>query len=579
MPQYRQICSQTCAKKIVYGLALFLAIVPAIVCFLHEWNRERFDAERYGTLLVEQMQQSVADSLPAWQTAVPKVLELNQNRSLFPSVAGIAFYDASSRLMYQETISRPFLPLTLATDIGLRTDGGVLGTLRIDSRVDYIVLWTLLIGLFSGGGGAMGFYFYRYSLRNIHQMQLAKQRAFEQFLTINSRLENFSQHDGLTGAYTITSVRKRATEWLEKRGEQISLLLIDIDHFRKYNNLNGHEAGDWVLKEMVSVLRGCLGDQAVIGRFGGEEFVVLLPLTTKQQAQDLAELLRKTVENHEFSSEIQCENKITISVGVSSSEKGETLQELFRQADIALYSAKDSGRNYVCFFNEPQDISPVNLRASNPGMKIEVIRKFLDRFFRETTNILPQLYEPTVLAFLHALEIWDPLTIQHSLRVNRIAMELAKAVNLSQPEMVTLNLGTLMHDIGKLSLGDSILLKKEPLTSAEYELIKHHPQVGYDLIKDDPILQRAAEIVLLHHERFDGTGYPLGLAGKEIPLLARICTIADALDAMLVDRPYCKGKSIEAARSELVKCKGQQFDPDLVDAVLTLDWDSRALVS
>ncbi len=179
MPQYRQICSQTCAKKIVYGLALFLAIMPAIVCFLHEWNRERLTPNGMP-LLVEQMQQSV-QTPPAWQTAVPKVLELNQNRSLFPSVAGIAFYDASSRLMYQETISRPFLPLTFATDIGLRTDGGVLGTLRIDSRVDYIVLWTLLIGLFSGGGGAMGFYFYRYSLRNIHQMQLAKQRAFEHF--------------------------------------------------------------------------------------------------------------------------------------------------------------------------------------------------------------------------------------------------------------------------------------------------------------------------------------------------------------------------------------------------------------
>jgi len=580
MLQYQQLSSRARAKWIACGLTLFLAVVPAALCFLHEWDREQIDAKRYGMLLMERIQQSVTETSSLGPSSVIKLLELSKYQQLFPSIIGISYYDATSQLMYQESISRPFLPLTFTTKVGLQTGTGVLGLLRVDSRFDLILFWTLITGLLGGGvGGVMGFSFYRYSLRNIRRIEVAKNRAFEQFVTTNRRLENFAQHDGLTGAYTVTYVRKMAMEWLETCEEQFSLLLIDIDHFRKYNDLYGHEAGDQVLKDLVAVLHCCLRKQDVIGRFGGEEFIVLLPDMVKQQAQEVAEELRVAVENYEFHTGLPKMEKLTISIGVSSSEKGDTLQELFRQADLALYSAKDSGRNYVCIFNESrQTLAPIDLGVRNPGMKTEVIRKFLDRFFQGSNHFLPQFYEPTVLAFLHALEIWDPLTIQHSLRVNRIAMELAKGVELTQPEMVTLNLGTLLHDVGKLSLGDTILLKTEALTPEEYELIKHHPRIGYELIKEDPILQKAADVVLLHHERFDGMGYPLGLRGKEIPLLARICAIADALDAMMMDRPYCKGKSIEDARQELLKNKGQQFDPDLVDTVLTLDWDSKALV-
>ena len=123
-----------------------------------------------------------------------------------------------------------------------------------------------------------------------------------------------------------------------------------------------------------------------------------------------------------------------------------------------------------------------------------------------------------------------------------------------------------------MTIGDTILVKPGRLTKDEYELMKNHSRVGYELVKNDPVLHKAADIVLLHHERFDGTGYPMKLAGIQIPLLARICIVADAVDAMMNDRSYSQGKSIEDARREVIKNKGSQFDPEIVDMVLTLDW-------
>jgi putative nucleotidyltransferase with HDIG domain len=251
-----------------------------------------------------------------------------------------------------------------------------------------------------------------------------------------------------------------------------------------------------------------------------------------------------------------------------------TCQELFRQLDDAIYKAKSAGRNYVYAFSAAETATKaVDYARQSPGMKAEVTRKFIDRFFRGTEQGLSQLHEPTIRAFLKALEIWDPGTVQHCLRVNRIAMAIARAMDLPKADSLILNLGTLLHDIGKLTIGDTILAKPGPLTEAEYALMKNHPQIGFDLIKDDPALRKAADIIVMHHERFDGTGYPLQISGKQIPLLARICAVADAMDAMLTDRPYSKGRTVEEVRREISHNKGRQFDPEIVDVVLAVDWN------
>jgi putative nucleotidyltransferase with HDIG domain len=190
---------------------------------------------------------------------------------------------------------------------------------------------------------------------------------------------------------------------------------------------------------------------------------------------------------------------------------------------------------------------------------------------RAVNSQLTEAYEVTIRAIFKALEHRESNTASHSIEVNKIAMAIGAKMHLSAEESANLNWGTLLHDIGKLAIKDEILLKSDMLTTEEYEIIKQHPRIGYYILKDCEYLAKAAEVALYHQERFDGKGYPLNLQGENIPLLARICTVADAFEAMIADRPYRKGRSWEEAVQEIIKYKGTQFDPQVVDAFLEID--------
>lgn len=190
---------------------------------------------------------------------------------------------------------------------------------------------------------------------------------------------------------------------------------------------------------------------------------------------------------------------------------------------------------------------------------------------KKTNEELAQTYEETIRAFYQAIMIRETNTAEHSLAVNRIAMAIGKNMGLSDQELQDLNWGTLLHDLGKLAISDMILLKPGSLDDVEYLTIRDHPQIGYDILKKTPYLLKTAEVVRYHHEKFDGSGYPLGLKGEEIPLLARICAVADAFQAMVADRPYRKGRPLEEAVKEIVACSGTYYDPEVVKAFLKLD--------
>ena len=190
---------------------------------------------------------------------------------------------------------------------------------------------------------------------------------------------------------------------------------------------------------------------------------------------------------------------------------------------------------------------------------------------REANQQLANAYEVTIRAFFSALEKRESGTARHSFIVNSIALAIGKEMKLSETEMLYLNWGTLLHDIGKLAISDDILLKEGQLTDAEYEKIKLHPQIGYEILQDAEYLKEAAQIALYHQERYDGKGYPHGLVGNNIPLLARICTVADAFEAMIADRPYRKGRCLQEAVAEVEKYSGSQFDPVVVKIFIKLD--------
>ncbi|MHB1846264.1 MAG: HD domain-containing phosphohydrolase [Deltaproteobacteria bacterium] len=180
-------------------------------------------------------------------------------------------------------------------------------------------------------------------------------------------------------------------------------------------------------------------------------------------------------------------------------------------------------------------------------------------------------YHSTLLALVAALDAREHETSDHSQRVVRFTKAIARTLGLGGHELAEIGRGALLHDIGKIGVPDSILLKPGPLTKEEWVEMRRHPDIGFQILKSIPFLTTPAEIVLSHQERFDGGGYPRGLAGEQIPIGSRIFAIADTFDAITSDRPYRKGQSYDAARAEIARCSKTQFDPQCVEAFLALD--------
>jgi len=179
-------------------------------------------------------------------------------------------------------------------------------------------------------------------------------------------------------------------------------------------------------------------------------------------------------------------------------------------------------------------------------------------------------YDETLHALGGALDLRDNETGDHSERVTRYSLEMARRMMCDELELGQIARGARLHDIGKIGVPDSVLLKPAKLTAEETEIMRKHVRIGYDMVREISFLSSAAQIVLTHHEFYDGSGYPQGLIGKEIPLGARIFSVADTLDAMLSDRPYRTALPFQTAREEIIRCSGSQFDPDVVKAFLSI---------
>jgi len=209
--------------------------------------------------------------------------------------------------------------------------------------------------------------------------------------------------------------------------------------------------------------------------------------------------------------------------------------------------------------------------------QVENYRQHLEEMVAERTQQLQaalqqieRSYEDTLQALGAAIDLRDDETAGHSQRVCRYSLEIARAMGWSDKQLGSLARGAYLHDIGKLGIPDGILLKPGPLTADERRLMQRHAQIGFDLVKDIPFLADVAEMVLTHHERFDGGGYPRGLKGEEILLSARIFAVADTLDAITSDRPYRRASAFESARETIRHLSGSQFDPHVVSAFLNI---------
>ena len=362
------------------------------------------------------------------------------------------------------------------------------------------------------------------------------------------KLEEEAHQDAKTGllsARRFMELFNEEVDKVERSGRLLSVLMCDLDLFRNVNNTYGHLAGDEVLQAVAALLKRAFRSEDLVGRFGGEEFVVLLRSTDSADAAIVAERVRREVKNADFVVSAASEPlKLTISIGVASfPEAVHDARNLLHDADLAVYRSKLSGRDRVTI------AAPVG----------------------EAVNLSPDgAYLQIMESLAFALDARGAAVEGRTLRVTALSLAVAREMGVEEhsQEWRAIEQASLLHDVGKLAISSSVLYKQGPLTEEEWDEMRRHPEIGWAMLNQMEILRPAARIVLHHHEHWDGTGYPAGAAGEDIPRGARIFTVVDAYDAITSDRPYRAAQTETAALDEILRNSGTQFDPSVVVALL-----------
>ncbi len=352
---------------------------------------------------------------------------------------------------------------------------------------------------------------------DLHQGVVIIFRDITNHIEKMNQIEFLSYNDQLTEVYNRRYFDATMLKFNDKQYLPLTMVMIDVNGLKLINDAFGHSSGDKLLKAAASVMKKYARNEDVLSRIGGDEFVFLMPCTSEEEAEALMKALLNDV------SEMKIENMIlSLSYGIATHNDAETsLFEIFKIAEDHMYRRKLS--------------ESLSMRYQ----MIEVVMK--------------TLYEKNEREKLH------------SERVSTLSALLGTALGLEPDEIKELRSAGLMHDIGKIAIDLSLLDKPSDLTKAERLEIERHPEVGYQMLKSINEFTRISEIVLAHHEHWDGTGYPRNLKGKEIPFYARIVAIADFYDAMSTDRPYRKALVKEDVLQALKVKKGTDFDPELVD--------------
>ena len=366
------------------------------------------------------------------------------------------------------------------------------------------------------------------------------------WMTRRAELQELAGRDELTQLQNRRFFYEEMTRELEvaiRFKRPLALLMMDVDDLKLINDEFGHQIGDVCLRAFGRVMNACAGDRNITARIGGDEFAVIMPGADRKDADKLAWQIWDAL-----AKEAICETEnASIFLGVSIGTGGypwggNTLDEIVHWGDTKLYANKLERKGF----------------------------KRRDQQHGAVGGDDSRLVAAVVDVLSSALDIRDKMTHRHARRVARMSAFVARELKMSDADVLEIEYAAVLHDIGKIGVADSILRKEEPLDHDEWQEMKRHSELGYQILNGIDFLHPAAEIVYSHHERIDGTGYPRGLKGGEIHIGARVFAVVDAYDAMTSRRPYREAMTRDDALEEVMRNSGTQFDADVVTSFLKM---------
>ena len=351
---------------------------------------------------------------------------------------------------------------------------------------------------------------------------LSMQVDYTDYKKQQKKIKYISFHDELTDLYNRSYMEEEIKRLNTRRQLPISFIMIDVNGLKIINDSYGHQKGDKLLKKTAEILKSSVRKEDIVARWAGDEFVILLPNTN----EDKAKIIKNRIKEKCMKTE-KDEIPVSLGIGIATKEdEKENIYDVLNSADKLMYK---------------------NKLTESKSAKNKLLKNLLSTLGAKSDE-----------------------TEEHALRMTNLAFKLGDKVNLNDEQLNILSLLATLHDIGKVTISEEILSKKSKLTTEEWEKIKEHPKMGYRIASASEEFAPVAKYILHHHERWDGTGYPSGLKGKDIPLLSRIITIVDAYDVMTNGRPYKKAMDKEEVIKELRDCAGSQFDPELVEEFIAI---------
>ena len=347
-------------------------------------------------------------------------------------------------------------------------------------------------------------------------------RNIDERIKSEEKIKYLSCHDYLTGLYNRYYFEEELKRLDSPRLYPINVIIMDINGFKLVNDTFGYKKGDEILKNTAKILKDCFRKEDIVARYGGDEFIILLPSTSTTVAASIVERVHSLFKFDSYKEFI-----MSLSIGITTKEsKEQNINELIKVAEDNMYRHK-----------------LIEKQSSHSSI---------------------------IISLEKALEERNYETHEHMDRMRILALELGKKLQFSEDKLDELSLLSSLHDIGKIAISDNIILSPLKLTNEEYEIMKKHTEIGFRIANSNSELALIAKGILSHHERWDGKGYPMGLEGRDIPITARIISIIDAYDAMTNDRPYRKAFSKGQVIAEIRKCSGTKYDPRLVEVFLKI---------